>query len=104
MTSPHIPLSIQNPERHHMHLPPLHSLRTLLQHVPSADPAGWLYLRQVPETPDETGFFHVDAADEIGAVADARARAWADAGWVPYVPVEEVQELLRLPLPAGENT
>jgi len=78
-----------------MHLPPLHSLRTLLQHVPSADPAGWLYLRQVPETPDEMGFFHVDAADEISAVADARARACADAGWVPHVPVEEVQELLR---------
>lgn len=70
-------------------IPPSHPLRSLLQQAPSADPEGWLHLRQLPETPDETGFFHAGAAD------DETARIWADAGWVPYAPVEELQELLR---------
>jgi len=70
-------------------IPPSHPLRSLLQQAPSADPEGWLHLRQLPETPDETGFFHAGAAD------DETARIWADAGWVPYAPVEELQDLLR---------
>lgn len=78
-----------------MQLPPTVPLRRLLQQAAHADPEGWLYLRKVPDALDDVGFIHVDIPDEPAAVQNARALAWAEADWLPYLPVEELQALLR---------
>lgn len=84
-----------------MDTPSLHPLRTLLNLAPQANPEGWLYLRQVPDALDDVGFFHLDVPDE--AAAEHTARAWAEAGWLPYLPVEELQELLRTRISPGAD-